>query len=125
MRSQDQWRAHPQEQAVAQEPLIAWRRRGRASANPRIFHAEHPLWGLRFLDLTRIIAGPVATRFLAGLGADVLRIDPPGWDELTMAPDVTPGRCCACLDLGKPTDRARFEHLLAHGYRPGAWRRWG
>lgn len=126
MRSQDEWRAHPQGQAVAQEPLIAWCKTGRASAKPWSVKAGRPLEGLRVLDLTRIIAGPVATRFLAGLGADVLRIDPPGWDEPTVAPDVTPGKRCARLDLRDPADHVRFRHLLAqadvlvHGYRPGA-----
>jgi crotonobetainyl-CoA:carnitine CoA-transferase CaiB-like acyl-CoA transferase len=78
------------------------------------------------LDLTRVLAGPVATRFLAGFGADVLRIDPPDWDEPSLAPEVTLGKRCARLDLRKRGDLAAFEKLLAeadvlvHGYRPGA-----
>ena len=39
------------------------------------------------LDLTRVLAGPVATRFLAGFGADVLRIDPPDWNEAALEPE--------------------------------------
>lgn len=50
---------------------------------------ERPLAGLRVLDLTRVIAGPVATRFLAGYGADVLRVDPCTWDESGVIPEVT------------------------------------
>ena len=42
--------------------------------------------GVRVLDLTRVLAGPVATRLLAGWGAEVLRIDPPGWDEPAWCP---------------------------------------
>ncbi len=78
------------------------------------------------LDLTRILAGPVATRFLAGYGAEVLRIDPPGWDEGAVIPEVCLGKRCARLDLEDKADRTRFETLLAeadllvHGYRPGA-----
>ena len=53
--------------------------------------ADRPLAGLRVLDLTRVLAGPVATRFLAGFGADVLRIDPPNWDEPGVIPEVTLG----------------------------------
>ena len=50
-----------------------------------------PLQGLRVLDLTRILAGPVATRLLAALGAEVLRIDPPGWEEPSLVPEMTIG----------------------------------
>jgi crotonobetainyl-CoA:carnitine CoA-transferase CaiB-like acyl-CoA transferase len=68
----------------------------------------------------------VATRLLAGWGADVLRIDPPGWDEPAVVPEVTLGKRCAHLDLHEVPDRARLLELLAgadvvvHGYRPGA-----
>lgn len=115
------WAAHPQGRAVAQEPLIAWTDAGPAPARPRT-----GLRGLRVLDLTRVLAGPVATRFLAGFGAQVLRIDPPAWDEPGIVPEVTPGKRCLGLDLRRAADRARFEALLSgadvlvHGYRPGA-----
>jgi crotonobetainyl-CoA:carnitine CoA-transferase CaiB-like acyl-CoA transferase len=87
---------------------------------------NRPLAGIRVLDLTRVLAGPVATRFLAGFGAEVLRIDPPEWDEPGVIPEVTLGKRCARLDLRRPDDRRAFEDLLAsadvlvHGYRPGA-----
>ncbi len=54
---------------------------------------------MRVLDLTRIIAGPVATRFLASLGAQVLRIDPPGWREPTLEEEINCGKRCAQLDI--------------------------
>lgn len=93
--------------------------------------ASRPLAGIKVLDLTRVLAGPVATRFLAGLGARVLRIDPPDWDEPGVVPEVTLGKNCARLDLRQTADRARFEALLSdcdmivHGYRPGALDRLG
>ncbi|NGZ83855.1 acyl-CoA transferase [Duganella sp. SAP-35] len=92
---------------------------------------SRPLAGLKVLDLTRVLAGPVATRFLAGYGADVLRIDPPGWTEPGVIPEVTLGKRCARLDLTLPVDRAIFEGLLAdadilvHGYRADALERLG
>ncbi|WP_256977668.1 CoA transferase [Bordetella genomosp. 10] len=126
MHTRAQWRAHPQGQAVAAEPLVAWTEHALAAVPSWRPGTERPLAGLKVLDLTRILAGPVSTRFLAGYGADVLRIDPPGWDEPAVAPDITLGKRCARLNLRDPADRARFEALLAqadvlvHGYRPDA-----
>lgn len=127
MRTVETWAEHPQGRAVAAEPLIIFdpdepfdQRRN------WLPHASNPLMGLRILDLTRVLAGPVGTRFLAGYGADVLRIDPPEWDEPGVIPEVTLGKRCARLDLQKARDRSIFEHLLSqadvlvHGYRPGA-----
>ncbi len=87
--------------------------------------ATAPLSGIRILDLTRVIAGPVATRTLALLGADVLRIDDPHLPELPWQHlDTGHGKRSTLLDLRGPTDRARFDELLdtadvvVLGYRP-------
>lgn len=135
MRTQAEWARHPQGEAVAREPLVAWEtgpcEAGSRRAPIRSRNRERPLAGVRVLDLTRVLAGPVATRFLALWGADVLRIDPPSWDEPAVVPEVTVGKRCAGLDLEKAGDRARFESLVAeadvlvHGYRPGALARQG
>jgi crotonobetainyl-CoA:carnitine CoA-transferase CaiB-like acyl-CoA transferase len=131
MRSRAAWTEHPQGRAVATEPLVAW---GEATEAPDALpetDPARPLRGLRVLDLTRVLAGPVATRFLAALGADVLRVDPPDWDEPAVVPDVTLGKRCARLDLRTPSGRERLVGLLrradvlVHGYRPGALERAG
>ncbi|AHC99655.1 CoA transferase [Leisingera methylohalidivorans] len=126
MRSRTDWLAHPQGSAVAAEPLIHWisprkiQLRNRPEAT-----ADRPLAGLRVLDLTRVLAGPVSTRTLAGFGAEVLRIDPPGWDEPGVISDISLGKRMASLDLRSNEGRQRFETLLSntdvlvHGYRPG------
>ena len=125
MRTVAEWGAHPQGRAVFAEPLIAMEKVGAAPSGWRPM-AARPLAGVKVLDLTRVLAGPVATRFLAGYGADVLRIDPPDWDEPAIEPEVTLGKRCARLDLRQPPDRARFERLISeadlfiHGYRPEA-----
>ncbi|WKV73570.1 CoA transferase [Streptomyces sp. PCS3-D2] len=94
--------------------------------------AGRPAAGVRVLDLTRVIAGPVATRTLGLLGADVLRIDAPGLPEADDAyADTGFGKRSALLDLARAADRSAFEDLLAGadvvvtGYRPGALERYG
>ncbi|MGW4891896.1 CoA transferase [Kitasatospora sp. NPDC004240] len=94
--------------------------------------AALPAAGIRVLDLTRVIAGPVATRTLALLGADVLRVDSPSLPEAEDAhADTGFGKRSTRLDLADPADRAVFEELLASadvvvsGYRPGALDRLG
>lgn len=132
MRTLDEWQAHPQGRAVRAEPLIAHMRTG--SAPPLDLPgaaAGRPLAGVRVLDLTRVLAGPVATRLLAGWGAEVLRIDPPDWEEPAIIPEVLLGKRTARLDLRQPADRDRFAQLLAvadvlvHGYRGDALDRLG
>ncbi len=126
-----QWGAHPQGLAVAAEPLIEQVVGPAERALPWRDNPCQPLAGIKVLDLTRILAGPVATRFLASMGAEVLRIDPPGWEEPSLAPEVTLGKRCARLDLHDSLDRITFERLLAqadvfvHGYRADALERLG
>ncbi|MET8896611.1 CoA transferase [Streptomyces albogriseolus] len=133
LRTPEEWAAHEQTAAVTRLPLVERVRLD--AAPPREFAAagEDPLLpaaGLRVLDLTRVVAGPVATRTLALLGADVLRLDPPGLPELPdQHTDTGFGKRSALVDLA--SGREVFEKLLARadvvvtGYRPGALDRFG
>ena len=126
MRTWQEWQAHPQGLAVNQEPLIAWERFDARGKSRWLGSVARPLAGVKVLDLTRVLAGPVASRFLAGLGADVLRIDAPDWNEPGVVPEMTLGKRCARLDLKNANDRQLFENLLRdadillHGYRADA-----
>lgn len=133
LRTPEEWAAHEQAVAVARRPLVEheWSGTARARALPSLDGSPLlPAAGVRVLDLTRVIAGPVATRTLALLGADVLRVDPPQLPELPdQQADTGFGKRSATLDL--TTDRRAFEELLATadvvvtGYRPGALDRFG
>jgi len=126
MRSLADWREHAQGAAVSAEPLVHIHRSADHKPSTWRGDSSRPLRGVRVLDLTRVLAGPVATRFLAGFGADVLRIDPPEWDEPAVVPDVTLGKRCARLDVRTPPGRSILEQLLQecdvliHGYRANA-----
>ena len=141
LRSAEEWAAHPQGEAVAREPLFqvslsddaptaGAASRLRTPDAPRGRSA--PLEGIRVLDLTRVMAGPVCTRVLAAYGAEVLRIDPPGFEEVAaLLPEMTAGKRRASLDLRREPDRAIFErlvgeaHVIVHGYRADALERLG
>lgn len=131
LRSEAAWLAHPHGHTVGREALIEQNLQP-AGPPPRWpLPPARPLHGVRVLDLTRIIAGPVASRFLAGLGADVLRLDPPDWQEPVLEQEVTLGKRCARLDLKCADGRRQFELLLSqsdvliHGYRADALSRLG
>jgi len=126
VRTQQEWLATEQGAAASARPLVRGTTLGYAP--PRPARAE----GLRVLDLTRVIAGPVGTRFLAALGADVLRLDPPALPELPLqVPDGLLGKRSALLDAATTDGLATLHALLddadvvVHGYRPGALERFG
>jgi crotonobetainyl-CoA:carnitine CoA-transferase CaiB-like acyl-CoA transferase len=126
LQSRQTWLAHPQGRAVAADSLVEVAPRLMRRTQTSRSLPTRPLRGIRVLDLTRGVAGPVATRFLAGYGADVLRIDPPKWDEPAVVPDVSLGKRRARLDLKSSHGRWQLRRLVAtadivvHGYRPGA-----
>jgi crotonobetainyl-CoA:carnitine CoA-transferase CaiB-like acyl-CoA transferase len=126
VRDAEQWNEHPQGQAVSDQPLIGAARIDGAGPRRR-GTAERPASDLRVLDLTRVIAGPVATRYLAALGADVLRVDPPHRPELALnVCDGLAGKRSAIIDARTPGGLEQLHGLLdgadvvVHGYRPGS-----
>ena len=126
MRSHDQWSATPHAKALAGLPLISITKIGEAA--PKAWPGgERPLAGIRVLDLSRVIAGPVAGRTFAAHGADVLLISGP---ELPAIPwltiDTGRGKLTSFVELKTEQGRAVLRELLAQadifsqGYRPSA-----
>lgn len=132
VRTPAEWQDHPQYPSIRHSPILHYAAVGDAPPRSWPDTATLPLTGVRVLDLTRVIAGPVATRDLALAGADVLRIDAPqlpeaAWQHL----DTGQGKRTALLDLDQPQDRAQLDQLLleadvvVHGYRPAALEKYG
>ncbi len=128
VRSFDAWDAHAQGRAVAAQPLLSFERIGDAAprALPAVSDDERPLSGLKVLDLTRILAGPVCGRALAGYGADVMLLNAPHLPNIEAIADTSRGKLSAQVDLRTEAGRADLARLLAQahvfvqGYRPGA-----
>ena len=102
-----------------------------------------PLTGLRVADFSQNLAGPYATQVLADLGADVVKVEPPGGDparrwgppfirgQSTLFQAVNRNKRSVVLDLGTETGQARARELAAQSdvvlqaLRPGGAERFG
>ena len=113
LRAPAEWAEHPQGRAVAGLPLFEIEKIGEAPARALPRHPERPLAGVRVLDLTRVIAGPVCGRALAAHGADVMRVTAPHLPGLArLDVDTGRGKLATALDLRATEDRERLEGLL-------------
>lgn len=131
VRTFEEWDRHPQSAALAAQPVIQVTKIGEAAVPPPA-SGKRPLDNLRVLEMTRIIAAPVAGRVLAAHGADVLRLIAPSLPTIE-ALDIDSGRGkrSAFLDISQPSERLIFSELLhkanivLHSYRPGVMERLG
>lgn len=132
-RSFEQWDSHPQGVAVAAQPVVRISRIepagqvGGPLAWPALASDDAlPLSGLRVLDLTRILAGPVAGRTLAAYGADVMLVNSPSLPNIAAIADTSRGKRSVLIDLMDEPGRATLRglaakaHVFLQGYRPGA-----
>jgi len=127
LRTFEEWDHHPQSTAVATTPLIHVEKIVEASTSlPALNPNRRPLEGLRVLDLTRILAGPVAGRTLAAYGADVMLVNSPKLPNIDAIADTSRGKLSVHIDLKTPEGVAtlkalcRETHIFVQGYRPGS-----
>ena len=139
VRTRDQWVATPMYGTASAGPWIRISRPPTAtSESPQLARwvpsavPLMPLTGLKVLDLTRVIAGPTATRLLGALGADVLRIDPPQLPELSdVFIDSGFDKRSAEADFREPAVMEAVRGLIGSadvvvtGYRDGGLDRFG
>ena len=128
MRSREEWLSTPHGKALAEQPVVTIEKIGEAAPKPwpELGPAgDRPLAGLRVLDLSRVIAGPVAGRTLAAHGADVMLISGPDLPAIPwLTIDTGRGKLTSFADLKSEAGRASLRNLLAQadifsqGYRP-------
>ncbi|HEY8050303.1 MAG TPA: CoA transferase, partial [Ramlibacter sp.] len=133
LRTFDEWDATEQARAIASQPLFSITRIGDASPLdlPPITNEQRPLEGVRVLDLTRILAGPVGGRALAAYGADVMLVNSPQLPNIDAIADTSRGKRSTHVDLRTQEGRAAMNalvdgaHVFVQGYRPGGLRELG
>src|SRR5438477_2029321 len=126
MRSYEEWSATSHAKALAELPLITIEKIGDAAPKPWP-KGDRPLAGIRVLDLSRVIAGPVAGRTLAVHGADVLLISGPDLPAIPwLTIDTGRGKLTSFVELKSEQGGGVLRDLLAsadifsQGYRPRA-----
>jgi crotonobetainyl-CoA:carnitine CoA-transferase CaiB-like acyl-CoA transferase len=131
MRSHDEWSSTPHAKELAELPLISIEKIGEAAPKPWPA-GDRPLAGIRVLDLSRVIAGPVAGRTLAAHGADVLLISGPDLPAIPwLTIDTGRGKLTSFVELKSEEGRRVMRGLVAQadilsqGYRPQAIARLG
>src|SRR6202047_4210301 len=93
-----------------------------------------PLAGIRILEVGTMLAGPYATMMLADLGAEVIKIEPPGGDISRQVGDsyfasLNRGKRSICVDLTSETGQRELgelisgSHALLANLKPSAIRR--
>ena len=114
----------------------------RSPDDPGPGHDDHlPLRGLRVVEATSRMQGPLAGLLLRMLGAEVVRVEPPGGDPGRLVPPVAGdtgsfflcfnrGKATVEVDLARPSGRQELRDLLAgsdvflHNWRPGKAAEW-
>ena len=99
-----------------------------------------PLSGARIIDLSAVVSGPMAAVVLADQGAEMIKVEPPGWGDGVRYLGASRGGVSAifslinrnkkslALNLKHPDGQAILMRLLAtadgvmHNYRPGKWK---
>lgn len=126
LRDREAWWQHPQRVALDASPVIDLHRALDTPGGALKVGAQ-PLSGVRVLDFSRVLAGPMAGRTLAENGATVMRV---GADHLptfeSLAIDTGYSKISCHLDLRTPAGQRDLDRLLSEadividGFRPGA-----
>ncbi|UKZ80360.1 hypothetical protein TrVFT333_008118 [Trichoderma virens FT-333] len=132
LRSYAEWDALPQASAIDDNPILI---KQLAPGPPKMLpetSSSRCLQGIRVLEMSRVIAAPVAGKTLAAHGADVLWVTSPNLpNQPVLDRDLSRGKRTIRLDIHSPADKQRLLELLRscdvfiQGYRPGSLAAYG
>lgn len=135
LRSYRQWDALPQSKAISNFPIdVNQLRVGEVKGLPQWMprDSRQALKGLRVVEMSRVIAAPLAGKTLAAHGADVIWVTSPNLPDLpTMDRDFGRGKRTVQLDVKTPEDKEKLIELLRtadvfiQGFRPGSLAAYG
>ncbi|CAG7560626.1 unnamed protein product [Fusarium equiseti] len=129
LRSYKQWDMSPQSKAIDDFPIsltrIAW---GPVGLSPRLTPGNDKcLRGLRVVEMSRVIAAPLAGRTLAAHGADVIWVTSPGLPDLpNIDRDLGRGKRTVHIDVNDVEGHQKLRELIKscnvfiQGFRPGS-----
>ena len=124
IRTNVEWLAEAHGKILEAKPVLEIIKIGNSDPEP-IPDGDRPLSGIKALDLTRILAGPIAARTLAEHGADVLMVTAPNLPQVwPYVADTSHGKRSCFLNLHKESEKELMLDLVkgadvfAQGYRP-------
>ena len=131
VRGNSEWLAEPHGTVLSKKPVIEIIKIGESDPEP-IPSSSRPLGGVRVLDLTRILAGPIAARTLAEHGADVLMVTAENLPQVhAYVADTSHGKRSCFVDIKENEGARKLKDLtigadiFSQGYRPGAMEKLG
>lgn len=127
LRTRDEWNKHPQSAAISDSPVLLKQLSPGPIPSIALGKTSRCLEGLRVVELSRVIAGPVAGKALAAHGADVLWVTSPSLPSLPeLDVDLSRGKRTVQLDLTNENDKQTLLDLIKdadviiQAYRPGS-----
>ena len=124
IRTNEEWLQEPHGKILAAKPVVEIIKIGDSEPEP-MPTGDRPLSGIRALDLTRILAGPITGRTLAEHGADVLMVSAPHLPQVwSYVADTSHGKRSCYLDLRDESEKQTLLDLVktadvfSQGYRP-------
>jgi hypothetical protein len=133
-----QWAESAMGKSLANLPLVDVEQQTHAIPTTPVAFSQlnsgnlRPLAGVKVIEMTRVIAGPMIGTILTSLGADVIRLNPPHLRDINVLQlTLNAGKRTSAVDLRKPEDRALLHTLLAdadvfvQGFRHGKMKKFG